>query len=117
MLRVIAHEAIRLSEGDQCEKYKTDQKREQDHSPFRFSPLTAHHGRSSTWRNCSFTVDVNAHNDSLGLCGGWQDWGERRVRQRTKKKRVTPKSDIGLILKHLHEAALVLLLGSGKERV
>ena len=66
MLRVIAHEAIRLSEGDQCEKYNTDQKREQDHSPFRFSPLTAHHCRSPTWRNRFLTVDMNAHNDSLG---------------------------------------------------
>ena len=66
MLRVIAHEAIRLSEGDQCEEYNTDQKREQDHSPFRFSALTAHHCWGPTWRNCSFTVDMNAHNDSLG---------------------------------------------------
>ena len=61
MITVLAHEAVGLPEGDQCEKEKAGEKREQDHSPLRFPPLTTHHCGTSAWRESSFSVNISAH--------------------------------------------------------
>lgn len=66
MVSVLAHEAARSSECDECKKEKAGQKREQHHSPFRFPPLTTYHRGTSTWRICAFTIDMNAHNAFMG---------------------------------------------------
>lgn len=65
MVSVFGHEAFWLSVGNHSKKEKAGKERKEDHSPLGLPPLATNHCWYSGWRECSFTVDIRAHDGSL----------------------------------------------------